>query len=56
MGPKIMQQIKADAELVNSGQIREIVWHFFGSPKTGRGASKSVLAALKKYGIEVKYH
>ncbi len=56
MSPRIRAQIIADAALLNNGDVRRVEWHFFTSPVTGRGASKSVISALRAAGIRVTYH
>ena len=33
----IRTQIAKDAELIKSGQVEDVVWHFFNSPATGKG-------------------
>lgn len=48
-------QVEKDAELLKSGQINEITWSFFRSPKTGKvGGSDELLQALKKAGIKTE--
>lgn len=44
------KQMMKDAELVATGQLRGVHWHFF------RGAKKEVLDKLKEYGIKYTVH
>jgi hypothetical protein len=52
----IRMQIAKDAELLSTDpSVKKVVWNFFRSPETGKvGASKPLLEALKKAGIETK--
>lgn len=53
----IALQIAKDAELISNRVISSSIWHFFTSSVTGSGgASKPLLDALMKAGIEVITH
>jgi RHS repeat-associated protein len=50
-------QIAKDAELLQTGAVREVVWHFFRSPQTGLGGPTGpLLDALRKAGIRVMFN
>ena len=53
-------QVAKDSELLQSGQVTEVIWHFYQSPVTGEiGASQPLLDLLDqkgiKYLIEINY-
>ena len=53
----ITRQVLKDAELLSTGQVRGVTWHFFRSPATGlRGASQPLLNELARHGIGVVFH
>ena len=53
----IKTQIAKDAELIKNKNVKGAVWHFFVSPKTGKGgATKPLLDELKKNGISFIIH
>lgn len=53
----IKRQIAKDVDLVESGQLKSAVWHFFESPITGlKGPSKPLLQELERNGIRVIIH
>jgi RHS repeat-associated protein len=53
----VTTQIAKDAELLNTGQVNGVVWHFFTSPVTGQvGPSGPLLQALQNAGITVVIH
>lgn len=55
--PGYKEQIQKDVELIRSGQVKGVVWHFFYIEKEGKyGASKAMLKALEENGIMVVYH
>jgi hypothetical protein len=50
-------QIAKDAELLSTGQVKKVVWHFFKSAATGKGGPSGPLRdELIKNGIEVIVH
>jgi hypothetical protein len=54
MSPRIASQIAKDAELLATGQVQGVAWHFLASPTTGlSGASDSVIEALTKARIRI---
>jgi hypothetical protein len=53
----VRSQVAKDAELLQTGAVREVVWHFFRSPQTGLGGPTGpLLDALRKAGIRVIFH
>ena len=53
----VSRQIVKDVELVNTGQVNSVTWHFFTSPVTGKGGpSGPLFDALQKAGINVNIH
>jgi hypothetical protein len=55
--PTIARQIAKDAELLGTGQVSGVTWHFFQSPVTGlSGPSGPLLEALEQAGIDVEIH
>lgn len=53
----VTRQIAKDVELMQSGEIKNAVWHFFTSPVTGKGgASQPLLDELSKNGIRAVIH
>jgi filamentous hemagglutinin len=54
---RIEMQIAKDLELLESGQIRAIEWHFFPSPITGLiGPSQALEQYLTSVGIRIVLH
>lgn len=50
-------QIKKDAELIRSGKVKGVVWHFFLVKKTGKfDTTPTLLRELEESGIMVVYH
>ncbi len=50
-------QIKKDAELIRSGKVKGVVWHFFLVKKTGKfDTTPALLRELEENGIMVVYH
>jgi RHS repeat-associated protein len=50
---KVMNQIKKDIELIETGRIDGATWYFFRSPSTGKiGADQRILDALTDNGIK----
>lgn len=57
LSEEVRTQIAKDAELVATRQVKQVVWHFFRNPTTGKiGANQKVLDALKKNGIQYEIH
>jgi RHS repeat-associated protein len=55
--PRIALQISKDAELMGTGAVDDVVWHFFRSPITGKmGPSQPLFEALLRNGIKVIKH
>lgn len=53
----VQTQIAKDVELMNSGVVNGVNWHFFTSPVTGLGGlSQPLLKALQSSGIGVIVH
>jgi RHS repeat-associated protein len=54
---EIATQIAKDAELLQTKQVNQVVWHFFANPTTGGiGAEQRVLNELTKNGIQYQIH
>jgi RHS repeat-associated protein len=54
---KITKQIAKDVELLNSGDVNGVTWHFFESPVTGlKGPSAPLVKLLQDNGINVIIH
>jgi filamentous hemagglutinin len=50
-------QVSKDAELLNTGVVNGVTWHFFNSPVTGLGGpSPALYNALNNAGIKVVFH
>lgn len=50
-------QIQKDAELIRSGKVKGVVWHFFAVKRTGKfDTTPALLMELEKNGIMVVYH
>lgn len=50
-------QLKKDAELLKTGRVKGVIWHFYRKEKTGRiGPSASLARELEKHGIAVVLH
>jgi hypothetical protein len=50
-------QIEKDVELIRSGQVKGVVWHFFLLKKTGKyDTTPALLRELEENGIMVVYH
>ncbi|MCI3922415.1 hypothetical protein MO973_19470 [Paenibacillus sp. TRM 82003] len=62
IGPKTthrdtMSQLKKDAELIRSGKLNGVVWHFFRrTGETSAGPSESLKRELRKHGITFVIH
>ena len=52
----IERQIDKDIELMNSGLVTSVEWHFFESPKTGIGPTENLINALQEAGIGIVVH
>jgi hypothetical protein len=53
----IKDEIAKDAELLRTGQITQVVWHFYENPTTGKiGATQSVPDEFTKNGIQYIIH
>jgi len=50
-------QLKKDAELLKTGRVKGVIWHFYRKEKTGRiGPSASLAQELEKNGISIVLH
>jgi hypothetical protein len=57
IGEKMQGQIDKDAELLKSGKVDGVTWHFFKSSLTkDDGATPDLVKALKSAGIGMKIH
>lgn len=51
----IVNQVAKDAELLSTGQVKDVTWVFFRSPNTGKvGASPELLKQLNSAGIKTE--
>lgn len=54
---EVSRQIAKDVELMNTGQVNGVTWHFFQSPATGVGGpSQPLLNMLRQSGIGIINH
>jgi hypothetical protein len=57
LSSSVSRQILKDAELLRTGQVQGVTWHFFRSPITNlRGATQPLLNELARHGIQVVFH
>ena len=53
----VSRQIAKDSELKATGQVKDVVWHFYQSPVTGEiGPSRPLESALRAAGIRFEVH
>ncbi|MEI7024309.1 TadE/TadG family type IV pilus assembly protein [Paenibacillus sp. y28] len=56
-GERMNDQLQKDVELLQSGQVKAVVWHFYKSGRTGKaGPSGPLRAELERNGIIVMVH
>lgn len=50
-------QMEKDANLLKTGRVKGVIWHFYRKEKTGRiGPSASLVQELEKHGISIVLH